>query len=271
MFAKSWRYLTSALVLVLLACVDTNEPGPGPNPNPAPVVARVAVTAPATTVLVGTTMDLTARAHDAQDHEVTGLAVTWSSDKPAVASVSAAGHLEAKAEGAATITATIQGKSGSAAITVTAPIGPVTRIAIEPGALSLEEGTVRGLVATAYDAAGHVVPNQHFAWQSSDEGVVPVTAAGVATALRPGTVQITAISGAWTAQAAVDVWADWSFDLDRHHDRHRWRDRDRPGLRRGGAAQLGRVHARSRTGRSHAYRDIEHRCRILSRLQPSRG
>jgi hypothetical protein len=211
MLTNGWRYLTSALVLFLLACVETNEPGPGP--NPAPVVARVAVTAPATTVLVGATMDLTARAHDAQDQEVTGLAVTWSSDKPAIASVSAAGRLEAKAEGAATITATIQGKSGIAAITVTAPIGPVTRIAIEPGDLSLEEGAVRELVATAYDAAGHVVPNQQFVWQSSDETVIPVSTAGVVTALRPGTGQITVIAGAFTAHAAVDVWAGWGFDL----------------------------------------------------------
>lgn len=211
MLATTWRYLTGALLLVLLACADAA--GPGPNPNPAPVVTRVAVSPATTTLLVGATLDFSASAHDAQDNVVTGLTTAWSSDNATVASVSSSGHLEAKAEGSATVTATIQGKSGTSVVTVTAPVGPVTRIAIEPGAASLEEGTQRELVAKAYDAAGHVVPGQQFVWQSSDDGVSPVSAGGVVTALRPGTVQVTAVSGAFVATATVDVWAAWSFDL----------------------------------------------------------
>src|SRR5438093_881307 len=52
---------------------------------------------------------------------VTGRTVTWSSDNTAVATVSGSGLVSSVAAGAATITATSEAKSGTSAITVTAP------------------------------------------------------------------------------------------------------------------------------------------------------
>src|SRR5207245_1269205 len=55
---------------------------------------------------------------DANGNVLTGRVVTWASDNTAVATVSPAGLVTAVAPGAATITATSETKSGTAAITV---------------------------------------------------------------------------------------------------------------------------------------------------------
>jgi uncharacterized protein YjdB len=54
--------------------------------------------------------------------------VSWRSDQPAIADVTASGRVLAVASGSATITATSEGKSGKATITVPAPStgGPAT-------------------------------------------------------------------------------------------------------------------------------------------------
>src|SRR5207249_9948799 len=58
---------------------------------------------------------------DANGNTLTGRTVTWSSDNTAVATVSGSGLVSGVAAGAATITATSEAKTGTSAITVTAP------------------------------------------------------------------------------------------------------------------------------------------------------
>src|SRR5207245_1362321 len=82
-------------------------------------VASVAVTPPAPSIQVGQTVQLTATPRDASGNPLTGRVVTWSSSNSAVASVSSSGLVTGKAAGSATITATSEGKSGSAAVMVT--------------------------------------------------------------------------------------------------------------------------------------------------------
>src|SRR6266850_8009762 len=85
-----------------------------------PVVASVTVTPATDTVVVTDTMRLAAPAKDAAGHVLTGRVVTWVSSSPAVATISATGLVTGVAENsvAATITATSEGVSGSALITV---------------------------------------------------------------------------------------------------------------------------------------------------------
>src|SRR5207245_2290278 len=87
-------------------------------PPPAPV-ASVTVSPAAASILVGATLQLTATPKDSLGNPLSGRVVTWSSNALSVASVTGTGLVTGVAVGFATITATSEGVSGSAAITVT--------------------------------------------------------------------------------------------------------------------------------------------------------
>ena len=86
-------------------------------------VASVAVSPATASLSVGQTALLTATPKDANGNPLTGRAVTWSTDNGSVATVSGTGLVTAAGAGSATITATSEGKSGTASVTVTAPTG----------------------------------------------------------------------------------------------------------------------------------------------------
>jgi hypothetical protein len=86
--------------------------------TPEPV-ASVEVTPGAASLGVGSTVQLTATPKNAAGQPLTGRVVTWGSDAEDVATVDATGFVTAVAVGAATITATSEGQSGNASITVT--------------------------------------------------------------------------------------------------------------------------------------------------------
>src|SRR5207302_8444517 len=86
--------------------------------TPVPV-ASVDVTPPSVSVQAGQTVQLTATPRDANGAPLSGRTVTWSSSNTAVAAVSNSGLVSGVTPGSITITATSEGKSGTAAITVT--------------------------------------------------------------------------------------------------------------------------------------------------------
>src|SRR5439155_271858 len=79
-------------------------------------VASVTVTPATPTVLLGQTLQLTATPKDANGNVLNGRVVTWASDNTAVATVSSTGLVTGVAQGQATITATSETKSGTAAV-----------------------------------------------------------------------------------------------------------------------------------------------------------
>ena len=91
--------------------------------SPAPV-ARVSVALSSSTISAGSTTQATATARDASGNVLTGRTVTWASTNTSAAIVSATGLVTGVAAGAATITATSEGKSGTASVTVAASGGP---------------------------------------------------------------------------------------------------------------------------------------------------
>src|SRR2546426_540578 len=103
------RLLAVAAVLLLATCH---------NEGPHATVASVTVAPRTWTVAVGATVQLTATPKDANGTVLTGRVVTWGSDNTAVATVSSTGLVGGVAEGQATITATSEGQSGTAALTV---------------------------------------------------------------------------------------------------------------------------------------------------------
>src|SRR5438128_7798086 len=98
-----------------------------------PPVATVSVSPATASVQVGATVQLTATPKDASGNPLSGRVVTWASSNTAVAPVNGSGLVSGVAAGPATITATSEGKSGTAALTVTATVtnpGTVTDLAV---------------------------------------------------------------------------------------------------------------------------------------------
>ena len=84
---------------------------------PTPV-AKVVVSPASTEVRVNHTVKLTARTYDAQGKELTGRTITWSSGNTARATVDQTGLVTGRLTGVVTITATSEGQTGSAQVTV---------------------------------------------------------------------------------------------------------------------------------------------------------
>src|SRR5205823_3532607 len=92
---------------------------------PGAVPVGTVVVSPATArVFVGATRQLGATPRDSAGKALSGRAVSWATSNAAVAAVSSSGVVTGVAAGSATITATSEGKSGTAAITVTAAPPP---------------------------------------------------------------------------------------------------------------------------------------------------
>src|SRR6266516_1291465 len=85
-------------------------------------VASVAVTRVTGSVAVGQTVSFTATPEDANGNALSGRVVTWVSSGAAVATVDGNGQVTGVTAGLALITATSEGQSGTALITVTAPV-----------------------------------------------------------------------------------------------------------------------------------------------------
>ena len=82
-------------------------------------VASVSVSPATASLTVGQTSQLTATPKDASGNPLTGRVITWATSNAAVATVNASGLVTAVLAGSATITATSEGKSATAGITVT--------------------------------------------------------------------------------------------------------------------------------------------------------
>src|SRR5439155_13027236 len=109
-------------------------------------VASVAISPATASLAVGQTVQLTATPQDSAGTTLTGRTVTWASSNPSVATVSRSGQVTGVAEGSATMAATSEGKSGTAAITVTTV--PVASVTVSPATASLPVGQTVPLTAT---------------------------------------------------------------------------------------------------------------------------
>jgi uncharacterized protein YjdB len=160
-------------------------------------VARVDVAPTTDTLDAGGTVQLSATPRAANGTALTGRTVTWESSDTDVARVSSSGLVTAVAGGTATVTATSEGRSGTATITVRRP---VARVVITPGSATIaykgspREREVR-LTATAYDADGDVVTGLSVTWFNSNTSAASVSGTGLVTGVNDGVANVTAIVG----------------------------------------------------------------------------
>jgi len=166
-------------------------------------VASVAVTPPSASVTVGQTVQLTATPKDANGNPLSGRTVTWATSNAAVATVSGTGLVSAVAVGSATLTATSEGRSGTATVTVSAV--PVSSVTVTPASASVLAGQTVQLSATPKDANGNPLTGRVVTWATSSAAVATVNGSGLVTGVAAGTATLTATSEGKSGTATVTV------------------------------------------------------------------
>ena len=187
--------LLPMVALVALACGDSSTRPPS--------VASVALTAPPGTIVVGSEHQLSASTLDAKSNVLAGRAVTWSSQNQSVATISDSGLLRAVGVGSSLITATSEGKAGSATIVV-API-PVARVDVSPTSKGLRVGDKQQLSASTKSATGATLTNREVTWTSDSAAIASVDNAGLVTAAAAGTTAIRATAEGQSGVAVITV------------------------------------------------------------------
>ncbi len=133
--------------------------------------------------------------------EATDPTVRWQSSDPAVALVDERGLVTARAGGSAVITAAAGNRSAECAVTVTVPVAGIelteTSLTLYPG----ESAALSPRISPS-DATDRTI-----LWTSSVPGVAEVDENGAVTALAPGSTEIMARAGGFTAHCTVTVEA----------------------------------------------------------------
>ena len=190
-----------ALCLATLGC------GGGGGPTGPPPIASISVALAQSSIVAGTTTTATATPTDAGGNILTGRAISWSSDNSVVATVSATGVVTAAGAGTTRITATSEGRSGSATVTVL--LSPVASVLVSLASSSLAVGSTTQATATTRDANEFIVTGRTVSWSSDNTQVATVgSASGVVTAVGAGSANIIATSEGQAGSAAVTVFSE---------------------------------------------------------------
>ena len=169
-----------------------------------PVPVSAVVVAPATGAIeAGATLQLSATLRDPQGKPITGRSIAWSSSEPATASVSAEGLVAASQPGNARITATCEGKSGSANLTVKP--APVAALEISQSVLGLMVGRSDRLSVVVKDSRGHALTGRTVEWTSRAPRIATVNPAGEVSAVSAGSTEIVATVEGKSASVKVNV------------------------------------------------------------------
>ncbi len=174
------------------ADVPDADRSPAASPSPPAVVAvtSIRVTGAPASLTVSENVDLRAVAIGADGAVLTGRAVAWSSEDPALADVTPAGRLTARSPGEVTLVARAGGTTQRITLNVLPARAASVAVAPPPGPLSI--GASTRLDATAFDALGRPVTTP-ITWRTSDARVATVTG-GIVTAVGAVTALITAVA-----------------------------------------------------------------------------
>jgi uncharacterized protein YjdB len=191
---------------VIIATVDGVQGSSQATVTQIPV-ASVSVTPGAPSLLVGASVTLSAVTLDAGGNVLAGRPIAWASGDPTIATV-AGGTVTAVSAGITTITATSEGKAGSATVTIsTPPPAPVASVNLNPPSVSIDVGATTMIVATTLDASGNVLTGRVVQLTSADPAIATVDASGLVTGVAAGVTNITATSEGQSATASVTITA----------------------------------------------------------------
>ena len=168
-----------------------------------PPVQAVTVSPARDTLAVNGARQFVAELRDAGGAALTGRAIVWASDNTTVAITSASGVVTALAPGTATISASSEGRSGSAVLVVLARLA--SAVTVTPGVASITVGNTLSLAVQITDAQGNVLTGRPLTFVSESPAVATVSAAGLVTAVGPGTARIVVSSEGKTGVASIQV------------------------------------------------------------------
>jgi uncharacterized protein YjdB len=130
--------------------------------------------------------------------------VTWASSATAVATINSVGLATGVGDGSTNITATLGLISGTATLTVTAPI--LQSITVTPETATIEVDAKQQYTATGtYSDASTANITSSVTWASSNTTVATIDSAGLATGVGEGITDITATSDLVSDTAALTV------------------------------------------------------------------
>ncbi len=194
---------------IITATIDGVQGSASVTVSPAPIlIATITVTVNDPTVFaVGTTTNATAVVKDGKGNVLTDRVITWTSSNQDVATITQGGLITAQAVGTTTITASSEGKSGSATFTVSPSLNnPVANVALSAGGPLYPTRTLQ-VVATLTDAQNTVLSGRVIVWTSTNTGVATVSQTGLVSALSVGTTTISAVSEGKTGTILLTVLA----------------------------------------------------------------
>lgn len=194
MRAFVWGIVAAILFLAITSCDSPSAP---------PKVASLSISPGSATVIVGSTQQFSATTRDANGALLSGRPISWSANSAATASVDANGLLTAIAPGTASVTAFSEGQSVTASVNVI-PV-PVASVTLAPNFATLVAGTTQQFAATVRDAAGITLTGRNVAWSSDAPAIATVDAAGLVTAIAPGTATVSAASEGRAGSATLTI------------------------------------------------------------------
>jgi len=195
------------LTAMLSACGGGGDQGRDPILGlPAADVVSVAVTPATASVLIGATQQYTATANYSDGSaQVVTTTSAWTTGSPLVAGVGAAtGLATGLTVGSSAISASFGGKTGSANLSVSAPI-TLASIAVTPATPTILVGATQQFIATGTYSNGSSAVIAAPVWASGTLTVATINSAGLASGLIPGTSIISATSAGITGNAVLTV------------------------------------------------------------------
>jgi uncharacterized protein YjdB len=167
-----------------------------------PKITSLEIQPPAHPVVAGSAEKLTAIARTADGNPRSTAAIAWTSTKPSIATVDAAGLVTGIAPGAVTIKAISEGVSGT--VTFQVVRDAVRKLTVKPASTEARTGDVVRFSATALDTSGTSLKDPPVRWSISENGAT-VYHDGAFVAEKAGTYVVMASSGQHSAAASVVV------------------------------------------------------------------
>lgn len=174
---------------------------------PPPVLTSITVSPTAASIQTASTQQFTAVAKDQNGAGMTGVAFTFESSNPGVATIGNSGLATGVSAGSAQIRAAAQGvQSNPVSLTVTTPPPVLTKISVSPSTAAIQVGQQQNYTAVGYDQFNNVMNGLTFAWSSDNSGAIATINNNVVTGVSAGTVYITAsVAGVSSAPALLTV------------------------------------------------------------------
>lgn len=183
-------------VCFAVACGDDST-GPGRQP-----ITNIVVTPAVATIERGDTLQLEATVTQRLGDIVTDRVLEWSSSDTTTATVDDQGRVFGLRGGTTGVSASAEGVSGTASITV---LGRVETVRLEPDSADLLQGNTIQLSLTVLDRAGNDLSSRPVTWESSDEMVASVSTTGLVTAEDEGTAVVRATVEEVTDSTVLEI------------------------------------------------------------------